>query len=156
MERPTPSKPLTCDEPSYFYHTCKIKAHVPPSANRPMHHSSLLTRNALVPVLAILFVQQYSVDILSTGPGSWIPCYTETTHLPRTPSRRLSSPSQQKGLEVVCSYSMGPKKRVASSSSGSPLEKSQPTMVDVWLQQIMRRASNWSLKTRGLESVEAI
>ncbi len=41
------------------------------------------------------------------------------------------------------------KKRLACSSSGSSLQKSQPTMVLVWLQQMMRRASYCSLNTRG-------
>lgn len=42
-------------------------------------------------------------------------------------------------------YSTVAKNRAISSISGSPLQKSHPTMILVWLQQMILRASNCSL-----------
>jgi hypothetical protein len=54
--------------------------------------------------------------------------------------REVRLPSQNESL----------KNWLASMISLSLCAKSQPTMVGSWLQQMMRRASNWSLKTREL------
>lgn len=42
-------------------------------------------------------------------------------------------------------YSTVAKNRATSSNAGSPLQKSQPTITLVWLQQMILRASNCSL-----------
>lgn len=79
------------------------------------------------------------------------PCFprlsSRTPHGPnkRDPGGGVTSRSIHILSVLRLVYSTVAKNRAISSISGSPLQKSHPTMILVWLQQMILRASNCSL-----------